>query len=204
MIKPIVAVDMDEVLFPFIRDFTVFHNQTYGTNFSEADFKHDKYEQVLNASAQELMERIVVFRDAGGVLSSGPLDGAQRSLERLKEAYDLIVVTARFKDLEADTRRWLDMNLPNIFTKVVFSGNWDPHASYAQTKAQVCKSAGARVLIDDSLRHLSDCAELGIEGILFGSYPWNQTAALPPGVKRAMDWPHVEGLLKVKLHATNR
>ena len=56
------------------------------------------------------------------------------------------------------------------------------------TKAEVCKEIGAVALIDDSLKHLLQCSEVGIEGILFGDYPWNQTDSLPENITRCTNW----------------
>lgn len=57
-----------------------------------------------------------------------------------------------------------------------------------KTKAEICHALGASTLIDDSLVHVSQCVDAGIDGILFGDYPWNQSAQLPDGIKRCVDW----------------
>ncbi|MGH7234327.1 MAG: hypothetical protein ACREF7_02680, partial [Candidatus Saccharimonadales bacterium] len=63
-----------------------------------------------------------------------------------------------------------------------------PMMEAPKSKAEVCQELGAIALIDDSLGHTKECAEVGIEGILFGDYYWNQVDVLPPGVTRCVDW----------------
>ena len=61
-----------------------------------------------------------------------------------------------------------------------------------RTKAELCQKLGVDCLIDDQLKHCIGVAELGMEAILFGDYGWNQSEALPTGVRRVVSWKGVE------------
>ncbi|HVX57219.1 MAG TPA: hypothetical protein VHA37_05800, partial [Candidatus Saccharimonadales bacterium] len=74
-----------------------------------------------------------------------------------------------------------------IFTKLVHVG-YHLEMKQPKPKAAVCREVGAVALIDDSLGHVQTCAEQGIDGVLFGDYPWNQAEELPAGVTRCADW----------------
>lgn len=61
------------------------------------------------------------------------------------------------------------------------------------------------ILIDDNPRYALDCAEHGIEVLLFdlhGSYPWSKTAQGPahPLITRVRDWSEVEQELQARRH----
>ncbi|HEY5267859.1 MAG TPA: hypothetical protein VII94_01850, partial [Candidatus Saccharimonadales bacterium] len=68
---------------------------------------------------------------------------------------------------------------------------WAPIMEKPLTKAEVCIDLGAIALIDDSLPHILHAVESGVEGVLFGNYPWNQTLELPIGAIRTESWPKV-------------
>ena len=80
--------------------------------------------------------------------------------------------------------------MPGFFSDVLHIGYADVMEKPVK-KVDMCKRLGAIALIDDSLSHVTECAEEGIEGVLFGDYPWNQADELPSGVTRCVDWPAV-------------
>ncbi len=63
--------------------------------------------------------------------------------------------------------------------------------SNPRKKVEVCKDIEAIALIDDSIGHITECVEAGMQGILFGDYPWNQTEELSSGIVRCSNWPEV-------------
>lgn len=189
MNKETVAVDVDEVLFPFVPEFVQYDNDRYGGNLTITDFFTYRFEHVLEIPLEEAVERVYSF-NAVDHNHISPVEAAHESIERLSERFNLVVVTARHPKFEPNTRRWLNEHLPGFFREVL-------HIGYAsvmekpQRKVDVCKQLGAIALIDDSLEHVSECAKDGVEGVLFGNYPWNQIAQLPAGVTRCLDWPAV-------------
>jgi uncharacterized HAD superfamily protein len=63
------------------------------------------------------------------------------------------------------------------------------------------RSLGVEILIDDNPRYALECAEHGIEVLLFdlhGSYPWSKTAQGPthPLITRVNDWSEVANYLQ--------
>jgi len=184
--REVIAVDIDEVLFPFVQEFVAYDNQRSGGELAASDFFCYRFEHVLDISLEEAVQRVYSFNGAPHDHIS-PIAEAQEAIAQLGQSYDLSVVTARHPQFEANTERWLNRYMGGFFSEVV-------HVGYAavmerpQRKVDVCQRLGAVALIDDSVEHVSECAEAGLEGVLFGDYEWNQVKELPGGVTRCKDW----------------
>lgn len=64
---------------------------------------------------------------------------------------------------------------------------------------ELCRSAGATVLVDDSLKYVAQCAGQLSTVVLFGDYQWNRRLTgepLPPGAYRSHNWVHLKGVLQ--------
>ncbi len=185
-----IAVDIDDVLFPFVPEFVQFDNARFNGSLSEDDFFNYRFWEVLGIPLDEAVERVYDF-NAAEHSHIEPLYNVKDSLKALSKDYDLVVITARHPRFADVTDNWLNTHLEGIFSEVVHIG----HALVVdepQRKVDVCHKLKAFALIDDSLDHTSECVDEGIEGILFGNYPWNQSDKLPKGVSRCEDWPAVE------------
>lgn len=190
MSREIIAVDVDEVLFPFVEEFIKFDNAIYGGDFTVQDFLTYAFENVLNAGTdKEAMRRVYDFNGSDHT-DITPLEQTYDALATLSERFDLAIVTARHPQFESQTKSWLERHLDGFFFSLSHIG-YAPVVEKPVKKVEVCRDLGAIALIDDSLGHVSECAEDGMEGILFGDYPWNQANVLPSGVTRCRDWPAV-------------
>ncbi len=186
-----IATDIDEVLFPFVREFAVWHNQEYGTSIADGDFVTYEFEHVLGVTIPETIHRVHTFlRIEHGHLGVSPLEEAENAISLLGENFDLAAVTARHPEFETPTMNYLMRYFRGVITNLTLVGHPET-MDIMRTKAEVCAELAAIALIDDSVKHVSDCAREGIQGILFGSYPWNQTDGLPAGVVRYENWDSV-------------
>ncbi|RYG69280.1 hypothetical protein EON64_03115 [archaeon] len=102
-----------------------------------------------------------------------PLPHAYDVLQRMKFLYSLHVVTARQHKVEAITRSWLNTHFPNTFDEVHFGNHYSKDGK-SRSKAEICKTIGAKLLIDDNMIYATQCALEGISVVLFGRYPWNR------------------------------
>jgi 5'(3')-deoxyribonucleotidase len=186
MSKKIIAVDVDEVLFPFIPEFTRYFNAIHGTEISQKDFVTYEFEKVLGIPQSEITKHMYGFTDAGHA-GVQPLAEAQAAIATLSKYYELIIVTARNPRQADATNKWLDEFFPDAFVRKHFVG-FGPILVNPVTKASVCQKHGAFALIDDSITNLKECSAAGIEGILFGDYSWNSAIDLPVRVTRCTNW----------------
>ena len=188
--RPIIAIDCDEVLVPTAEYFVDAYNDQYGT---EVDFQTQHLEDPTGSwqasGFDELLERLEAIRDTEAYRALGISDEARVVLARLATNYDLHLVTARQPHEEDDTRHMLERDAQGLFRGVHFVG-------FEGSKGQIVKELGARMLIDDSPRHLEDGLANGLPGdgaILFGEFPWNRQDPSDDRIVRMESWSAVEG-----------
>ncbi len=189
--KPLVALDLDDLIYPFMRDLVPFHNRVHNTSLTAEDFFTFEFNDVWGGSRQEAFDRVRAFFDQHDPFVE-PLDGSRVALDKIRDRYDLIVVTARDDSYSARTLAWLDHHFPGHFESVHLCNTYmDDDYPNKRTKAEVCIEKGAVALVDDSYTNISQFAESGGVGILYGDFSWNRRHPLPSGVTRAVDWSEV-------------
>ena len=187
--KPLIAVDIDEVLFPMVPDLISYLDREHSVKLSQNDFVKYNLEEIWEgdpAEAKALFQSYVNQFE----IEVAPIKDAAAALRQLSVGYDVIVMTARDESVGKITRDWLNQHFPQIFKDVHLLGNSKDSVSW-RGKAEVCKELGVYCLIDDSLKHILATDEAGIKTILFGNYPWNQADKLPAGVTRVKNWQEV-------------
>ena len=192
MKKPIVAVDIDEVLALHNAALAKHHNRIYGTNHTANDYDED-WKRVWNVDQAEVERRASIWHASEDYSELAPVSGALSALEQLKSAYELVVISGRAQKVEALSRRWLERHYTRIFSNIKFIELWGKDRTV--TKAQVCKKLGVNVLVDDSLKQVLACAEVVDKVLLFGDYLWNQADQLPKNAMRVKNWGEVVRVL---------
>lgn len=186
-VRPVIAVDIDDVLFPFIEGLAEYHNDLKGTQLTADDFTTYRLSEVWGGTLEETEEIVHTFLAADHRLRLQPRDGVKKALERLKSDFDVVLVTARNQAFEAPTAAWLRYHLPDLFADVMFAGNPYDGRPY-RPKGVICQELGARLLIDDHPSNLLSAAECGVDGILFGSKAWSVLETPVSRIVPCSDW----------------
>lgn len=192
--KQVIAVDIDDVLAANAEGFTAYSNEHYGTSLRPEDY-HEHWAELWKTDLAETGRRAAELHDSGILASYRHDDRALPVLTALHEDYSLIVITSRRSSVEQLTRQWIINHYDGIFDDVLFAGIFDgpfEEALFKRTKAGLFASNQVSFVIDDQLKHCLAGAELGIETILFGDYPWNRAEQLPANVTRCPDWAAVK------------
>lgn len=189
--KPVLAVDVDEVLYPFMELFIEHHNRGYGTDRTLEQFNSYVIEENFPMNSDEKLQRIASFVTNGGFRDGSPLSKSKAAINELSKSYNLVVVTSRWKDWEQDTLDWLEKHYSKTFQNVHFANSITWSRGDKHDKASICKELGAVAFIDDSLDNVGKVAAAGIKSLLFGDYPWNQADELPEHVRRVSNWDEV-------------
>lgn len=190
--KPIIAVDIDDVLAVHAQEFVDYTNKKWGTNLKVDDY-HDHWAEIWQTDWEETQRRLHEYLNAGKFAKYKTVSDADIVLKKLKKNYKLAVLTARQQSLSEDTRAWINKHFSNIFDDIHFAGVYDLGEKEAlkRDKTAMALSIGADYLIEDQLKYALPVAKTGIKVLLFGDYPWNQSHSLPKGTTRVRSWQEV-------------
>lgn len=199
MKKPIIAVDVDDVLAKSAQGFADFSNAMWGHSLTADDYDED-WMKVWGTDLAETRRRAEIFHNDEVFSGFGHFPEAISVLVDLKQRYKLVVATSRRTVVEGVTRQWLDTHYGGIFDGVFFTGIYDVPGDTGErhrdrltrTKNDLLLELKADYLIDDQLKHCFATGEHGVEAILFGNYPWSRHRELPAHVTRCRDWAEVE------------
>jgi 5'(3')-deoxyribonucleotidase len=183
-----IAIDVDDVLAAHVPAFIAFSNERYGTSLTIDDYV-DHWAVLWRIEHAEAEERAAEFHSSVGAQEYETVQASNEAIERLKQDYDLTIITARRREMIEPTYGWLQSYYPDVFNEVHFVPIWEPNNTV--TKADICRQIGAEYLIDDLPSHCNVAAQGGIKPLLFGDYPWNRNEQIEDGVVRVPDWPAV-------------
>lgn len=191
MKKPIIAIDVDDVLSASATAFIEFSNQRWGTHLRIEDIDED-WSKMWQIDERETEIRSREFHKSGIISNLRQYDEALPVLEWLSQSYELVVATSRNASVNTETIEWITKHYGGIFSHIYFSGIYDDTAkrdfAHRLTKTDLLQTIGAAYLIDDQPKHCHSAAHHGMRAILFGEYPWNDQADVADGVVRCSNW----------------
>lgn len=102
---------------------------------------------IVGAEVHKPMSQVVYGRE--GTLRAVEVKGALEALKILSAEHTLHIVTARPDSRVPFAAEWLEQNgVSECITTI--------HSSVGVSKAAICAELGARVLVDDDVRHLTE------------------------------------------------
>jgi 5'(3')-deoxyribonucleotidase len=195
--QPVLGIDIDEVLAPFIGEFFNWHNARFGTSLKLHDdfvfYDAKAAQKEAGDTKEQLLEKWHDFTHTHWRELARPTANAHNTLLKLQHHYCLIAITGRPANARVVTESWLTTHFPELFHQVHFVGVQE--SGRPNSKQATMRELGIKILIDDNIQHIREAAAEGIHGILFGDYPWSRKAELPTGAARATSWKEVENLL---------
>lgn len=166
--RPVVAVDVDEVLGQFVCQLCAFHNAVYRTNLTPEDFTSYNFHDAWGGTREQADEKVSLFFKSRYFLDGIPvIEGASEILRKWCDRLELHIVTSRQNVLEEHTRDWITKHFPGIFTKLHFGNHHSKHGKM-WSKPELCDAIKAVMIIDDNTLYATQCAEAGIKTCLFG------------------------------------
>ncbi len=190
MKKPIIAIDIDEVLLPHFEGLINWYNKEYDTQLTLIHNNPTDPRPWGTTKIPEAIKRVQRYFETDNFKKEQPFKEAVAVARSLSQSYDLIVVTARDEIIEQVTREWLDAHFSEIFRAAHFTAHYNLEGK-SRSKIEVLQAAEAEYFIDDSLEHVRKAATAGIKCILFGDYPWNRLEKLPTDITRCKNWQEV-------------
>jgi len=189
--KPALALDLDDILFPLMDLLVPFFNAHYEQSWTLEDFHSFEFEDIVGSTREDMLALLRRFvHEIEG--HPEPVEGSLAALSRLADEFRLYVVTSREDSMRERTLAWVEHHFAGHFEDVFLCNSYvTDRPVVARRKVDVCREVGAVALVDDSLANVTDVAGAGMRGILFGDFAWNRTATLPTGVVRVAGWDDV-------------
>ena len=199
MIKPVIAVDLDDTLRPWTYPLRKWVADQLGvTEVPSGDSSRVLLADLFGCSYEAGNSFANRFAVEPHGRDLAPYPDALPVLNELTSLYRLIIVTARLHSLKGMTCEYVERHFPGIFEDVIF-------ASYQidrKPKHEICQELGADIIIDDRLTYVAEYAAEGMRPILFGDYPWNRASILPERVIRARTWNDVPDAIRSQLRSS--
>lgn len=184
MQKSILALDCDDVVFPFVNQLISYLNNEKGMNLKREDFNTYNLQKILGDKYfWQTIKKLNDFYRSPYFRQAVPVDGAVNVLDSLKKDYSIHLITSRPRILKEKTNIFLESFFPGIIDSKHFSKNNACYNGARKTKAQICLELGAKTIIEDCLEYAVQCAEGGINVLLLNT-PWNQSKENSPLIKR--------------------
>lgn len=195
--KPVLAVDIDDVLVLSEDELMAYYNRTHGTNVSHDDMTEGVAEALMAVGhdRNQIVDRMEEFLLSDDFLALEPIEEAIAVIEDLRQKFRLVAVTGRGSYLEKQTLAWLEKHFSKVFESVHIVGQARWGEGFKVDKQSVFRHLGVSVVVDDSLNTCRNSAANGIEALLFGSYSWNRSDQLAAGVTRVHSWPEIKQIL---------
>lgn len=164
-----IAIDIDEVLCPFLDTMTRWKYPKF-----RAPKKHPyHYGKLFGISKKESKKMVDHFYFTHDFAQMKPFPESQVHLRHMMgQGYELYAVTGRQRLATEVTEEWLQKYYPNVFRDVILT---DSFTDYEIKKSQVCLKLGCSIIVDDSYTTCMDCLENGVHPIHFIGdplYPW--------------------------------
>ncbi len=180
-----IGIDLDEVTFDFLGYFLNYYNKRFGESKKPSDIKTYKFwENGIGKDREDSVSIVNDFFRSPEAYSMPLLKAAGEVIFELSRLHDVSFITARPIWTRAQTQEQLKRALGRE-QDLHYSGDF--HKGQGKSKLEICSDLGAKVMVDDSMDFLLECAKSGVVGLLY-TQPWNREVVLNGNPKRVNDW----------------
>lgn len=187
----LIAVDIDEVLVPFFHTLTKYHQKKINRTIHLPTRYRYHYAPLFNLTEKESSDLVKEFYTTDEHASMKPLPGSKFVLEKLAGNNDIVAVTGR----QRYSRRYTEQLLENLYGNCIDEIYYcDHYTENAKSKAVMCETLGAGILIDDDQKICMECLHLGIPVYNFignPTYPWCEESTVS-----VRDWEEIYNRLQ--------
>lgn len=168
----IIAIDIDEVLVPFLPALTRFYTRETNIKVKPPRRYPYHYAPLFNITEEESSELVKKFYETSFHANLRAIRGSKEMVAKLSENNTLIAVTGRQSYARDPTEKLIKNHFRDSFKDIIYC---DHFTTKARSKAQICKEISADLLIDDNYESCRECLELAIPAVNFTGwplYPW--------------------------------
>lgn len=176
-----IGIDVDNVIADSVPTLIAEANKYFKTNFTYNDIYIYDFHKILGVSREEMSVFMKKIFSEKVPLRCKTIKGAKEAIHKIKENYEIYIVSSRRKEFKADTIEWLNNNdIPYDFVE---------HVTDKQ-KHIYAIDKGIEVFIEDDLEQAISLAENGIKVFLF-DHPWNRAGNIQDGYMRVKSWDEI-------------
>lgn len=160
--QKIIAIDLDETLAELVEGSLAFHNfQIKWIPLIKEEIEDYYIHNIkrLWLTKEDTDEWFYKFIYSDAMHDIWITPWAKQKIEELKKKwYQLCILTARIEETANLTRKWIDRNIPWIFsqTNIIFANY---HTEKARPKREICKEIWASIMIEDNLQFAEELAK---------------------------------------------
>lgn len=195
MKKPIIGCDIDGVIVDFYSNFLRFANEHHGLSITYEESRSHDLSLCLGLPYEETLRLHNEWEKLHGCMALQPMEGAMEHIERIRQHYEIVAITARKPELMADTKEWFAKHLPEIEIHFAIGRNNRFGGKDERLhKTRMAEIIGATCLIDDNEHEFLHWDSELVKPICFAQ-PWNEgLAETHPHIPR-LKWPEITELL---------
>ncbi len=181
-----IALDLDEVLAEFMEALLSFYHKKTGKLYKKEEFKEYKWWPIFGISREEAVKIVDEFHESYSLDEIKPVELAVEKIgSLLKKGDELYIITARPARFIKKAEDWVRHHFKTDKIKIIPSGDF--HEGQAANKSDICKELGITIILEDSGETALQCAEQGINVILFDK-PWNKMTRGHKKIARVSNW----------------
>lgn len=186
-----IGIDIDDVVAEFMKCYLSFHNNKYGTSFCLEDVtNYHLWKCGVHNSKESSINFIGEFQHSASFDEITLVDGAKEGVSFVSEKYYPYFITSRPRELEKQTKKFLQKNFPNLKYGLFFSGE----IYGGKTKSEICESLGVKRMVEDNFDYTADCAKKGIVSYCLEK-PWNKNCKGEHNLIKVENWWELKELL---------
>ena len=171
-----IAIDIDEVLVPFLNPMTRYHGQKSCIRKTDKPKYNYVYRDIFNVTEKESQKMVQEFYKSGHFKVLQPIRGSQKAMLAFsRNAKKMYIVTGRQDVVREDTELWIDRFFPGIFDDIILTNSYTPNEV---KKVDICRSLNIGLIIDDNKSICDECIKSGMTALNFVGvhdedlYPW--------------------------------
>ncbi|MEO5499035.1 MAG: hypothetical protein ABIR46_00880 [Candidatus Saccharimonadales bacterium] len=196
MEKPVIAVDIDDVLLNSADMLMADYNLRFGTSLTRADYYSKDLAKLGVEHYDEAAVRFRAYQESQAFAEDAEAyEEAVDSVARLAQYYNFIGATSRPEFIKDQTDRWIKKRFGGNILHVIhtnFVMGSSSHIGTTLTKAEACLLLGAKYMVEDHLHHAIPAAE-NVRKVFLVDKEWNQQDNLPDNIHRVNGWKDIEG-----------
>lgn len=187
--KPVIVFDFDDVLVDVTRGFLKFYadRREFVADYEKIETDISLLMKIAEEEELKLWDR---FFASNEYLSLKPSPQTVKTLEKLRESFELVILTNRTQRFRQSAITWIEKHLQGYFSKTLFASDF-PEGK--RSKGSICADLGATLLVDDEPKNIFSCIEHDIPVVVYDS-PWNRK--LPKDLPRIKSLEEVERFIK--------